>query len=289
MRSAHCLMPHSSYAGAIVKKPKKAKPFETEAALCAAYLATVDAERWVSYPETAGWDILLVRRADGFQIGIQAKQRMNTDVINQAIEDFHSWGGDTPGPDCRAVLVPSCAGFGEICKYLGIVVIQPMDRNGAGRWHFSPGLPLAPPAPNYAEDWPEWAPSSRHVLPSYVPDVPAGASAPVQLTEWKIKAIKLAILLERHGSVIRADFSHLRLDHRRWIAGGWVRLEGGAFVPGELPDFKTMHPRVYGEIAADFEKWKPVERAIALPLQQGHLLDFEKVPLPPVSQKKELL
>ena len=90
-----------------MKKPKKDKPFETEAALGAAYLATIDAERWISYPETAGWDILLVRRADGFQIGIQAKQRMNTDVINQTIEGNRMFSYSQRGPDCRAVLVRS--------------------------------------------------------------------------------------------------------------------------------------------------------------------------------------
>jgi hypothetical protein len=38
------------------------------------------------YPETEGWDILLVRVSDGFQIGIQAKLALNIGVINQCLE-----------------------------------------------------------------------------------------------------------------------------------------------------------------------------------------------------------
>jgi hypothetical protein len=85
----------------------KQPPFATEVALCSAFIACVDKRVWCPYPETAGWDILLVRRSDGFQIGIQAKLRLGLDVINQAIESRGSWHSTAPGPDCRAVLVPS--------------------------------------------------------------------------------------------------------------------------------------------------------------------------------------
>lgn len=255
-----------------MKKTKTPKMFKTEADLCTAFIASIDSDRWTPYAETAGWDILLARKADGFQIGIQAKQKMNTDVVNQTIEEYRNYGSaERPGPDCRAVLVPSSAGFRIICQYLAVVIIEPIQQMNASRWRFSPSLPLAPPGYDNGE-WPEWAPMKRHALPDYVPDVRAGASAPTQLTDWKIKALKLEVLLDRHGSVTRADFSHLRLDYRRWIASGWIRLEGGVFVAGDQPGFKAMHPRVYGEIRDDFEKWKPAERAIALPLQQQELL-----------------
>lgn len=62
------------------------KPFPTEAALCAAFIAAIDKRAWTPYAETAGWDILLVRKVDGFQIGVQAKLVFNLDVVNQAID-----------------------------------------------------------------------------------------------------------------------------------------------------------------------------------------------------------
>ena len=54
--------------------------FAKESDLCAAFLASLP-EGWTAYPETAGFDILLGREVDGFQIGIQAKLRLNAKVI----------------------------------------------------------------------------------------------------------------------------------------------------------------------------------------------------------------
>ena len=86
------------------------KPFPTEAALCAQFIELIDKRIWTPYAETQGWDILLVRRVDGFQIGIQAKLSLNIDVIAQAIESSGHWSATAAGPDCRAVLVPEAAG-----------------------------------------------------------------------------------------------------------------------------------------------------------------------------------
>src|ERR1700678_3048087 len=100
----------------------KEKPFPTEVALCAAFIESIDKRIWVPYAETAGHDLLLVRKVDGFQIGIQAKLRMGTDVVNQIIESLRYNAGSL-GPDCRAVLVPSEKGFREICKFMAIVLL----------------------------------------------------------------------------------------------------------------------------------------------------------------------
>jgi hypothetical protein len=80
--------------------------------------------------------------------------------------------------------------------------------------------------------WFEMAPIRRHDLPEYVPDVAAGSSSPIQLTKWKIAAIKIAITLERRGYVTRLDFKKQGIDHRRWLAVGtnWLRAVDGKFV-----------------------------------------------------------
>lgn len=245
-----------------MKKPKADKLFATEADLCAAFIASIDADKWIPYPETAGWDILLVRNVDGFQIGIQAKQKLNTDVINQALDEYGHWSAARAGPDCRALLVPSSNGLGYVCKYLGLEVVTPIQIETWGRrkglWRFDPSLPAAPPSYQSSTEWAEWAPAKRHKLPDYIPDVIAGASSPTQLTDWKIKALKLWIMLERNGGVIRADFAHLQLDHRRWVEGGWLQRDGDKFVAGpKAPNFHKAHPRVYKEIDADFARWAP--------------------------------
>lgn len=244
----------------------RTKPqFETEAALCADFIAALPKD-WTAYPETAGWDILLVRRQDGFQIGIQAKLKLNLSVINQTIKDGHVWWNDV-GPNCRAVLVPSDqSGFGRIASYIGFAIIR-MHSEGAEayRLRFAPELPVINSGPGYGlREWSEWCPTRLHTLPEYVPDVAAGAPAPLQLTKWKISAIKIAATIELRGYVTRGDFHHHGIDHRRWTAreGGWLipSSTGIGYVAGpNLPPLKEQHPRVWAEIIADRGKWLPKE------------------------------
>lgn len=237
---------------------KRSKPFATEAEMCARFIGAID-KGWTAYAETCGWDILLVRDADGFQIGIEAKLKMNTHVINQAIEQSVYWV-DHSGPDCRAIMVPENeGGFDQIAAYIGLTVIRvrPPQERGVYGPAFLPNLPKINEAWPRSE-WHEWCPAKRHQLPDYVPDVIAGASAPLQLTKWKIAAIKIAITLEQRGFVTRADFKAHGIDHRRWLTpNGWLRSEGGRYVAGTMPDFRTQHPKVFEEISADAAKWMP--------------------------------
>ena len=81
------------------QRGKTRHSFRSEADLCSAFLAIFRREyaaKWVAYAETEGWDILLVRRADGFQIGIQAKLTLNIAVVNQCLADGQSAGGVDP-------------------------------------------------------------------------------------------------------------------------------------------------------------------------------------------------
>ncbi|PDT77216.1 hypothetical protein [Bradyrhizobium sp. C9] len=249
----------------------KPKPFTSEVELCKRFISSLP-EGWTAYPETCGWDILLVRKADGFQIGVEAKLRLNTEVISQALEEYGSFYADHPGPDCRAVLVPadSQGGFGRICKYIGLTIIyvrseeQVESQKSYYGWRpkaFEPGLPGDRHGTN-DDEWHEWAPAKRHILPDYVPDVDAGAPSPVQLTSWKIAAIKIAIILQKRGFLVRADFKHVNIDHRRWLpsGAGWLILDRGVYRAAvDFPNFKAQHPRVWDEIAADYEAWKPAD------------------------------
>lgn len=266
---------------------KRAKPFATEADLCARFISAIGPD-WIPYPETASWDLLLVRKVDGFQIGIQAKLKLNTDVINQALEYHGTWDVDRMAPDCRAVMVPADqgGGFGLICKYIGLTIIKVNAERPQGErawpWHkreiFEPDLPKLGTTGwgDGTQDWFEWAPTHRHRLPDYVPDVAAGSPSPVQLTDWKIAAMKIAVILEKRGFLVRGDFKHINIDHRRWLpsGAGWLTLDGGVYRKSKFfPDFKRQHPRVYDEIAADYETWKPtVEPLSPLPLQKQETL-----------------
>lgn len=233
---------------------KKPKPFATEVELCAVFLAALPAG-WTAYAETANWDIILRRNRDGFQIGIQAKLRLNVDVICQALEERGgAWWVCDPGPNCRAVLVPEGEGrLGRIADYCGLTVIW--MRSGDRHNPFYPGLPLGDRGRLMDDGWHDWAPAELCKLPAYVPDSIAGSPSPIQLTDWKISAIKIAVTLERRGYVTRADFKHLDIDHRRWVTSGWLKVVDGRFVADAPPDFKAQHPRNYAEIAADAVRW----------------------------------
>lgn len=245
--------------------PQKAKLFQKESDLCAAFIEAAKRGRacpWTFYAETEGWDILAVR-ADGAQLGIEAKLALNVQVVCQALPA--RWSAGELGPDFRGVLVPNGGtqnGLGSICAALGVGVITVSEnryerKRDLAPYEFSPGLPGDHDDINYYSNWHEWAPARRHKLPEYIPDVIAGASGPVQLTSWKIRAIKIEIMLERRP-VTRRDFKAVDIDPTRWTSPlyRWLRPTTEGYVKGEsFPDFSAQHPVNYEQIKADFEKW----------------------------------
>lgn len=243
----------------------KAK-YATEAALCEAFIAALP-DGWVAYAETAGWDILLVRAEDGLQIGVEAKLRLNLEVVEQCLKGH--WMSRT-GPDYRAVLVPS-GGLGErTSAHLGIVVLTISPREKWERVAYVTEHVIFPRLPTSKQrygdrGWHDWAPEARCELPEYIPDVPAGDTAPVQLTSWKIGALRICALIERFGGVERADFRELQIDASRWLCrGGWLdRGDRGWAFSKRCPDFRAQHATVYPQVVADFGKWCPAHRKVA--------------------------
>jgi hypothetical protein len=269
-------------------KPTKSV-FTNEAALCQQFISKLP-EGWTAYPETAGFDILLIRNADGAQVGIEAKLTLNAKVVLQSLgyEDYYSFDG----PDFRATLVPSGTAGGElkqIARRLGIVTIEVMsdEVHGAsmtaiygGRVYlksqpqpfFSPDLPAI--VSPWGDVWLDHCPPRRCKLPEYVPDVGAGHSAPIQLSDWKIRAIKICVILERRGYVTMEDFKHLQINRQRWIEMRWLSLTEtrGKYVAGARPiDLRAQHPVNYEQIAADFDKWAPKDTPLFREKQEALL------------------
>lgn len=261
------LMAHALGAARMEVVREKPK-FEKEADLCAAFIAAIP-ESWTAYPETGGFDILVVRKEDGFQIGVEAKLKLNAKVICQAAERSRPCYVMSSGPDCRAVLIP--AGVSEdlasLCDLIGLTIIrqeytvaqiEARNRSYNGYTHFTPTLPRFGVKTWTDEHWFELCPAERLHVPAYVPDVKAGDAAPVMLTPWKVAAIKIVALLERNGSVTRQDFKDHDISMSRWTQGRWLRPgpSHGRWIRGEyMPDFKGQHPVNFDQIVADFEKW----------------------------------
>jgi hypothetical protein len=247
----------------------------TEAALFADFKVWVERSGWVFYAETGGWDAVLVRPADGFQIGVEGKLSVNAKVLCQVLE--HDHGYDSGGPDCWAILAPrekTVSGLSTIARRLGVVIIgaSPPDN-----WRRSKGPVFEPELPDLNDrfslrndaarwSWPEHAPDTRIKLPDYVPDVQAGRPSPQALTPWKVGALKVMVVLELQGHITRADFKALGMDYRRWVQFWLTKPRGpdGAFIQtlnwiecAATPDFRRQHPTNYAQVMAARAKWLP--------------------------------
>lgn len=200
-----------------------------ETDLCDEFATRARESGWTVYPETGGWDLLLVS-ANATQVGVQAKLRANFEVVAQAM--WRSLYTPEYGPDFRAVLVPAAPpGFRAVCDELRIHVYLPAEEAWAR-------AVVVPPDPLRR------ATSRRHVLPPIVPSWSGGAPSPKTLSRWRVGALRLCALLRSRGYITAADFKAQKVDRSRWVAAGWVRGEGERgslrYVPGHnaagLPD-----------------------------------------------------
>jgi hypothetical protein len=223
---------------------EKRPTFPSEAALCESFAASARADGWTVYPETSGWDLLLVK--DGVQVGVQAKLRPNLDVLAQAIGD----GWATAGPHYAAVLVPGDIrrdSFERVAKACGLIVIEP--RWGRAKPNADGTAALVASWARFANlleratplhfDAPAWTPPD-------VPDLPAGVPCPVQLTAWKYQALRLLARIEVRGYATGADFKEIGLSRSRWyhdwlVPVGdhrpmrWVRAPGVRLADAQHP------------------------------------------------------
>lgn len=164
-------------------KTARVEPFASEAALCEVLREAVRKVGWTFYPETGGWDALLVLE-DETQVGVQAKLRANVDVLAQAIVPARR-----VGPDVHVVLVPSCSrAFRDVALELGIGVLVGDVFRGE--------RPRSAGDPSYLERVVSKAPRTTHLpgrcwLPPFVPDGPAGVPAPRAVSAWRVAAAKL--------------------------------------------------------------------------------------------------
>lgn len=225
----------------------KPGPYATEADLCAEFMAWVRNANggggtryapWTVYPETGGFDLLLVD-PHGRQLGIEAKLRMNAKVLVQALPSRWS---SLDGPDWRGILVPAInADLAELAQLHGLVVFTP---SGCGS--YSPMLYQAEQA---HDAWHDFNPAKRCELPPMVPDLPAGVPSPVRLTPWKVGALKVLAYLEANGTITARQVRALGVDPRRFCAtDGWLKSEGGGqWSRGNVPAFDQQHPAEFAE------------------------------------------
>jgi hypothetical protein len=237
----------------------KDERFPTEAALCEAFSAWARSgghgrDPWTVYPETGGFDLLLVDKY-GRQLGIEAKLVMNAKVCVQAIPVHY---GIEEGPDYRGILVPSINGdLGALVEMHGLVVFTPTKGAYRGGIDFHP---YTLSGDSYYDPWFDWNPPKRITLPAMVPDVPAGVPCPVRMTTWKQAALKVLAHLEAHGHITARQVKAYGVDPRRFCAtDGWlVSLGDGRWGRGSVPAFDKQHPNEYAAFLREVRETIPL-------------------------------
>ncbi len=251
--------------GGVVKAAEIRALFPDEASLCDMFIRDMRTMGgWTIYPETADFDILLVRDATGHQLGVEAKLQLNAKVASQILPADRM---GHPGPDFRAVIVPciteSNVGIAEMLRILGVQVFAP-DTRYLGKMQFTLTRhygqkdarafdSTAGKLMDWDLAWHDWNPAKRCELPSIVPDVRAGVPAPLRLTPWKIGALKVLADLELDGFVTAKSVRDHNVDARRFCASdGWLKsLGNGRWGRGTVPAFDQQHPEAYAQILAD--------------------------------------
>ncbi|HFT6991384.1 MAG: hypothetical protein KH046_00740 [Stenotrophomonas maltophilia] len=245
--------------------------YPTEASLCERLIECMTASGgWEVYPETAGFDILAVWKATGHQLGVEAKLQLNAKVADQILP-AHWSSGSGEGPDFRAVLVPCTTeasyGIVRMLELLGVQVLVPSDRYrysrpGEGiqravhRSELTDARPWDAAAGALGEwsnsAWFDWNPDKRCTLPEIVPKVAAGVPSPIQLTPWKIGALKVLADIELDGFTTAKGVRAHGIDPRRFCASdGWLQQLGdGRWARGSIPAFDRQHPEAYAEVLA---------------------------------------
>jgi len=236
-----------------------------ESELCEKLIDYASKLGWTAYPETAGWDILLVK--DNVQVGVEAKLSLNLKVVSQALgieARRHK-----VGPGFRCVLTPSKKGGNDGLNVLHTLKIWHFEYKP--RYHGSlkrvpmcdiSGIALLgdiSKEPDYFKrkiDHYRWDPDKKEKLPEFVPQVAAGVPSPIQLTPWKIKALKFLAEVHKKGYATSKMAKAHGVDIRVFIdyPNHWLKFKEqvGRLHHYELsmekkrPDI--VHPEVFKQI-----------------------------------------
>lgn len=243
----------------------------SEQELCAAFIREFNQQAgWLCYPETAGFDVLVVHE-DGWQIGVEAKLKLNAKVADQILPAIWDERYGFPGPDYRMVIVGAITeanlGIVKMLEMLGVSVLTPRSQTDyeggefVDSWTFDlRGWLTDRYFRNLAFDW---NPAQRCEVPCVVPDVPAGVPAPLRLTPWKERALKVIATLRRQGFITVKQIAEHGISASVWTRGPspWLvkGLERGQWIAGDkLPAFDIQHPEAYAKIAAMLEGAAPL-------------------------------
>lgn len=231
-----------------------------ESDLCEAFIRDFNQlDGWTCYPESAGFDVLVVHD-DGRQIGVEAKLQLNAKVADQILPSDSDAFYGAPGPDHRLVIVAkitdASAGIAKMLHRLGVSVMACTASSG-GQLSFPIQNELFQAERGFtrfgAVHLFDWNPAERCRVPVMVAAVPAGVPAPKRLTPWKEAALRVVALMRRQGYITVKQIAEQGIgvsswtqwngSKPPWLAKGAAR---GQWVETEhMPPFDKQHPDVY--------------------------------------------
>lgn len=237
--------------------PRFVNPFASEAELCQHFVEGVRSQGWLVYPETSGFDLLLVATTQavggsielGDQVGVEAKMRDNIKVLYQASPAERRYHDSSP--HFFATLTPRCSPeFRAIARTLGVVTFTCTHNTYRGTTKKVPELRTQLQAYyRFVGADPCWTPGV-HI------EMDAGTSSPRSITPWKIGAVKLCLRALRFGTVTANDFRELGISSTVFRQKGWIIPAGKA---GRMlkycldPDALPPH-LLYPEVTAALKK-----------------------------------
>lgn len=251
-------------------KQKRIPRFESEADLCTVFAARARSEGFVVHAETSGWDLLLVR--GDVQVGVQAKLDPNLSVVSQALPADPTRAEVSIGPTHRAVLLPGPAfnataaereryvQLRRVCIASGLLVFHDTVLSVAHRtdcatrearsygaprrhaalldtpccaWTWIPETSIA----RYLSKPARWSAKQPEWLPDVVVQHRGGVPNPRAVTQWKLAAVRLCLLLAERGYLTGPDFKGARpggVSVSTWLQRRWLRRDGSITIrPGE--------------------------------------------------------
>jgi hypothetical protein len=242
--------------GRIVPKERLA-PIGKESELCDLFIREYNkVDGWTCYPETAGFDVLVVHQ-DGRQIGVQAKLSLNMKVVDQILPNFNDDLYGRPGPDHRMVIVSritdASEGMEKILQRFGVSVLSPRQRWGRDGYEYYFPVDLVANERGCLERLFDWSPAQRCYVPPIVSNLPAGVPSPIRLTAWKESAVKVVALMRSQGFVTVKQIAQHGMGATRWTqpigsASAWLAkgASRGQWVETEhMPPFDRQHPELY--------------------------------------------
>lgn len=191
-----------------------------------AFTEAARAQGWRVFPETAGFDVLLVATDQvtaagikpGDQLGVEGKKAGNLKLLTQVRPQRNA----LKGPHFHVAVVPRATEeFREIAMALNVMVVEACTRgwrNGVRVWErseFKYDLRFFPPLFRQYYEEPCWHPDVEVW-------VPPGVNSPKRMSPWKIKAVKLCVLGKRKGFLTSADFRAAGVSMSVW-RGRWLK------------------------------------------------------------------